>query len=204
MYCVEHNSQVRGESACIRISIRTILKNLQKFLAMPPAKKSSRAQPRHNPPIGPTALMNNLYFVLNIKTSNTAPQRGMLMNRFEQPDSVIQGISHTPITKYNSSRQEHEELSANELKEPGFYGDTMTMKSVWKDDSGAVVAKTKKTFKNTKGFFTIKQVAANIVKFEIKDRPKTKWFGGIDAHHVFFEGLRPNSRGDTYSVFWGS
>lgn len=154
--------------------------------------------------VGPTTSMNDLSFVLNIKTSNTVPQRGYLMNRFEKPDSNIQSISHSPIAKYNSSRRELEELSPSELKKPGFWGNTMTMKSVRRDDSGAVINRTRKTFKTSKEFFTVKQVVSNIVKFEIKDRPKTNWFGGIDAHHVFFEGLYRNSKTDTYSVNWGS
>lgn len=80
----------------------------------------------------------------------------------------------------------------------------MTMKTEWKDPRGTVVATTKKTFTTSKGYFTKKEVAASNVKFENKDRPKTKWFDGIDAHHVFFKGLHRNPRGSTYSVLWGS
>ena len=153
---------------------------------------------------GPTSGMNELSFGLVIKTSNTAPQQYMFLGRFEEPDSTILGISHSPITRYNRTRQEHEELTTDELKQPGFWGDTMTMKTKWKDPYGTVVATTRKTFTTKKGYFTKKEVAANIVKFEKKDRPKTKWFDGIDAHHVFFKGLHRNPRGSTYSVFWES
>ena len=169
---------------------------------MPSAKKSVSRKTKLS--VGPTTSMNDISFVLNIKTSNTVSQRGYLMNRFEKPDSVIQSISHSPIATYNTSRRELEELSPTELNKPGFWGETMTMKSVCKDDSGAVKKRTIKTFKTLKKFFTIKQVVSNIVKFEMKDRPKTNWFGGIDAHHVFFEGLYRNSKTDTYSVNWGS
>ena len=80
----------------------------------------------------------------------------------------------------------------------------MTMKTKWKDVHGTVVATTRKKFTTKKGYFTKKEVAANIVKFEKKHRRKTKWFDGIDAHHVFFKGLHRNPRESTYSVFWGS
>ena len=169
---------------------------------MPSATKSVIRKTKLS--VGPTTFMNDLSFVLNFKTSNTVPQRGYLMNRFEKPDSVIQSISHTPIAKYNTSRRELEELRPTELKKPGFQGDTMTIKSVYRDDSGAVIKRTMKTFKTSKKFFTIEQVVSNIVKFEMEDRPKTNWFGGIDAHHVFFEGIYRNSKTDTYSVNWGS
>ena len=51
--------------------------------------------------------------------------------------------------------------------------------------------------------FTVRDLIAAIEKTERETRPKGKWFGGIDVHHVFFEGL---SRGEdgTWSINWGS
>ena len=64
------------------------------------------------------------------------------------------------------------------------------------DKDGNVTGETKKTFRTTKGFFTIADVVNNICVFEMIDRPKSKWFGGIDAHHIFFENMsRAWSRG---------
>ena len=124
---------------------------------MSQSNKSKKLSSRPNPPVGPTRDMNNLCFVLLIKTSNTAPQCGVLLNRFEEANSILLGIKHTPITRYNKNIQEHEVLTKDELEQPGFWGDTMIMKS----------ENTKKTFRNSKGYFTIKEVAKKIVKFEI-------------------------------------
>jgi hypothetical protein len=37
----------------------------------------------------------------------------------------------------------------------------------------------------------------------LSHRPKTKWSGGIDCHHIFFEGLH-HVEGKGYRIFWGS
>ena len=52
-------------------------------------------------------------------------------------------------------------------------------------------------------FFTAQEMIDNIIVFERIDRPKTSWFGGVDCHHVYFEGLRPDEKG-SYHLFWGS
>lgn len=38
--------------------------------------------------------------------------------------------------------------------------------------------------------FTVADLLHAVVDFETKTRGHSKWFGGIDSHHVFFEGLR--------------
>ena len=52
--------------------------------------------------------------------------------------------------------------------------------------------------------FTVSEVVKAVEKFERVDRPKSKWFGGIDCHHVFFEGLCPNAEKNAFCIRWGS
>jgi hypothetical protein len=78
----------------------------------------------------------------------------------------------------------------------------MTLYNQWSDQDGNVTGETKKTFRNTKGFFTIAEVVKKICEFETIDRPKSKWFGGIDAHHVFYEGMSKKEKG--YTISYGS
>ena len=60
------------------------------------------------------------------------------------------------------------------------------------------------TFRNENGF-TVGQLFDAILKFELIDRPKTDWFGGIDVHHIFFEGLdEVEGKDNTYTISWGS
>ena len=66
----------------------------------------------------------------------------------------------------------------------------------------------KKRFTNKRGYFTIKEMVAIILRFERLVRSNKscpRWFGGIDCHNIFYGGMAPcgSTRG-TYAVFWGS
>ena len=53
------------------------------------------------------------------------------------------------------------------------------------------------------GWFTVDTLVNAIVEFEREARPRTRWFGGIDLHHIYFEGLTLQSDG-SYEIEWGS
>ena len=172
---------------------------------MPPrtihSKKRSGATKRSA--MGPTPKMQSVQFLLHIQTTNTSPQRGPLLNRFEEPDSEIKSIRVGPLGRYDRDLNENMALTAAEKKEPGFVGDKLTLDSKRHGRDGRIVTKTRKTYKTRKGFFTIAEVAKIVEKFEAIDRPKSRWFGGIDCHHIFFEGLYPTAT-DGFCVCWGS
>lgn len=154
---------------------------------------------------GPTEYMNNLNFVLNIATTKTAPQCGMLLNRFEEPDSKIIHLSVPSVGLYNNQSNECEEQTKDDLKRVGFYGSYVILYNERIDEAGNVTNTTKRTYTNKKGYFTVYEMIKNIVKFESVERPKSLWFGGVDCHHVFFEGIHSNSAlNGSYCVSWGS
>ena len=152
-----------------------------------------------------TKEMNKLCFTLDIETTNTAPQHGMLLNRFENPDSRIKSIKVGEVTYYNETTGDLVPYTKAELKTmPGYTADTMTFKSVWHDmDTNEITGTTIKTF-TQEGGFSCWDVIKCIKKFEKSDRPKTKWFGGIDCHHVFYEGIHFNNDNKTLGISWGS
>jgi len=55
-----------------------------------------------------------------------------------------------------------------------------------------------------KGGFSCLDVIKNIVSFEKSDRPNTKWFGGPDCHHIYYEGMRYDKETQYIRIFWGS
>lgn len=61
---------------------------------------------------------------------------------------------------------------------------------------------TRHTFVEPKGFFTLSEFMACVQLFETEDRPKSNWFGGVDRHHVFFDGVKQTQ--DGYRILWGS
>ncbi|MEU1429792.1 hypothetical protein ABZ412_22190 [Nocardia sp. NPDC005746] len=52
-------------------------------------------------------------------------------------------------------------------------------------------------------WFTVRDLVAAITETERRTRPQSQWFGGIDVHHVFFEGI-DQEEGGTWRIFWGS
>jgi hypothetical protein len=50
--------------------------------------------------------------------------------------------------------------------------------------------------------FTAGDLIVVIEESERQTRGNTEWFGGIDVHHVYFEGLVPDKNG--YTIYWGS
>ena len=130
----------------------------------------------------------------------------MLLNRFEQPDSEIKALHAGTLMRHGED--DLVDLTPEELAEPGFVGKTMILESSpyrpGGKDSGDDIGETRKTYNNEKGFFTVKEVVEAVEDFERLDRSKTKWFGGIDCHHGFWQGLVPNEKEDAYWISWGS
>jgi hypothetical protein len=155
---------------------------------------------------GPTKFMQGkkcVTFLLHIGTTNTAERHGMLLNRFEESDSKITSINHSEIQRFNKSRDDFDDLTEEQLAMPGFKGKKITFRNTWVQNK-KVVGKTTCKFTNTRGYFTVQEMVKNIVKFEKVDRPKSCWFGGVDCHHIFFEGIYKNKDDKTYGICWGS
>lgn len=152
-----------------------------------------------------TKAIKNLNFTLDIETTNTTPQRGMLLNRFEEPDSRIKKIRIKNVTHYDQDADECVILTKAQLKKmPGYTADTMTFKNTWiNDETNETTDSTCMTFKK-EGGFSCWEVIKNIKEFEKIDRPKSEWFGGVDCHHVFYEGIYFNPDGKTLGISWGS
>lgn len=49
----------------------------------------------------------------------------------------------------------------------------------------------------------IKTLIATVEK-DFRVDPKSYWYGGIDVHHVFFEGLHYDATKDAWEIHWGS
>jgi hypothetical protein len=54
-----------------------------------------------------------------------------------------------------------------------------------------------------KKHFTVKELVEVVEEWERIDRPRSNWFGGVDEHHIFFEGLKVDENNVAVSL-WGS
>jgi hypothetical protein len=51
--------------------------------------------------------------------------------------------------------------------------------------------------------FTVRELAAAVAETERQARGQSEWFGGIDVHHVYFEGISLDDDG-VWDIRWGS
>lgn len=51
--------------------------------------------------------------------------------------------------------------------------------------------------------FTVGELLAAVHAHEVQTRGKAEWFGKVDDHHVYFEGLHEEPDG-TFRISWGS
>jgi hypothetical protein len=51
--------------------------------------------------------------------------------------------------------------------------------------------------------FTVRELAAAVEETERQGRGDSQWLGGIDVHHVFFEGIEEDVDG-VWTICWGS
>ena len=162
---------------------------------------------------------NNISSTLQIETTRDSVRHGMLLNRFESTDSTINidSMEFSDFTFYDRESGEFNELTEEELNDVAFgdkqitleskryISDLSNMRSLEVDFSKVEMSDStimEFTAKNN-DYFTFQELLDNIITFEKIDRPKTKWFGGVDCHHVYFEGIHLSKTG-TYSVCWGS
>ena len=153
---------------------------------------------------GPTDAFNkNVFFTLDVITDKERVAMGPLLNRFECSDAKVVDIGGSDITKYDSELNDHILLTHEELDVPAFIGTEITFSNLWIDRNGNKVDESRMSFSNNTGYFTTKQMVDMVIAFEKVDRPKSSWFGGIDAHHVWFEGVKKDEDG-FYFIRWGS
>lgn len=51
--------------------------------------------------------------------------------------------------------------------------------------------------------FSVDELLAAVEETERQTRGGSEWFGGVDVHHAFFEGIYPREDG-TWGIAWGS
>ncbi len=52
-------------------------------------------------------------------------------------------------------------------------------------------------------WFTVRDLTAAIAETERSTRQQSQWYGGVDVHHIFFEGIHEGDDGD-WEIYWGS
>ena len=135
--------------------------------------------------------VSDLSFYLEITTSEPTQQIGSLYNTKESPTATIKSISSSTPLVWNG--EDFHPLQANELEAV-----------LIKKPSIEIINQVGKfTFKAPNGVcFTVQNTIDAIVEVESKVRGQMKWYGGVDTHHIDFEGSYDDE--GILTVYWGS
>jgi hypothetical protein len=124
-----------------------------------------------------------------------------LTKKPKQISKYLLNVSASPNAKIKSIRFRPEIFENDDLVKP-----------TKKDLANIVIKKSVITIKSDGGtaafdapngeYFTAGDLIKVIEKTERKTRKNIEWFGGIDVHHIFFEGLV--NFGKYYAIHWGS
>lgn len=139
---------------------------------------------------------DDIGFTLSIELDiPPAPMSRFLLNLQADKEAKLLDIKAKHIARWDNELEDHIEYSEEQQNTLVIY-DKDTIEFEVRDGS-------KKTYRFPSNRVTIKQFVDAIVDFEKFQRPKYEWFGGIDCHHIFYEGLFPTKDG-AYSISWGS
>lgn len=139
----------------------------------------------------PRELLNNFSTILRIEIE-TYQKHEKLLNKFVNPNEKIKNIYLTPISVYTNNKFRN--ATPEELATIVYPFNEITIRSF--GISNTIISKSDEGF-------TVGELFYNIIELEKIARPQSDWFDGIDAHHVYFEGLHRCSDG-SYEIFWGS
>jgi hypothetical protein len=136
-------------------------------------------------------LLENYSCTLIFDIEEEENENECLLNKFAVPDKPLKSpIKIKEIYKYGDDEFDPKELGKMYLADD----------KIKLYNSGVDIEKEY----YSSGGFSIKMLFNCIVDFENIVRPKYTWFGGIDIHHKFFEGLYYDKKNERYEIAWGS
>lgn len=139
--------------------------------------------------------LSDLSFSLDIKTSMPSEPIGNMLNEMVPSDASILAISIPTPSVMDGS--EYRNMTETELHEILFTTPSIRI---------TTATPSVKTFTadapNGK-WFSVADTLGAIADVETKVRPLMTWFGGVDCHHVYFEGEGDREKGDIL-LHWGS
>ena len=139
-------------------------------------------------------FFNSFSGVLDIELTDEAkPMKNLPGNLISGPNSKVTRVTLS-IELYNEEKDLFRALTNSELNSIAFKSEAIVIGS----ESGESVTHSAKNGKH----FTAKELISAIEQTELKTRGNTDWFGGVDVHHIFFEGLSCHQ--GVWVPFWGS
>ena len=140
-------------------------------------------------------FFNSLSGRLKIELSEPAERiTPNLENLKAPPGAEIRSMS-LDITYFEN--EELRELTTEEFDSVAFSQPSIRLRSVY--EGGPVIEHGAPNGE----FFTVRQLLAAVLDAERQIRGNSEWFGGVNVHHIYFEGIYPTKDGCWFAS-WGS
>jgi hypothetical protein len=142
-----------------------------------------------------TDLSANLYIKMNKPFRETAT-----VMDFAETGSKIESVELCVMGRHLDEYIEIDDMDESFFKEIGYNKPTIKVQSHASIEMGRVV---KHTAPNGK-CFTNEDLIKVVEETERQTRGDSEWFGGVDCHHVYFEGIHFDDDSDVGTICWGS
>jgi hypothetical protein len=139
-------------------------------------------------------FFNNLNVKLEIELDVPARPVGKLLNLRASPDARVVRLQ-LRAQVFNPATRESRALTPQELDSVAFRGSFIRLRN----EDGDVV----RHDAPNGSFFTVRELLAAVEETERRTREQSAWLGGVDVHHIFFEGIEP-VEDDVWEICWGS
>ncbi|OWK38522.1 hypothetical protein [Fimbriiglobus ruber] len=139
-------------------------------------------------------FFNSLSGRLEVELSVPAEPIGDLENLRAPADAQMVRLE-LRAEVFNRDTEDFRPLTPDELESVAFRGRSIQLRS---EDGEAVSHDAPNG-----SFFTVRELLQAVEETERRTRAQSEWFGGIDVHHVFFEGIHPGD-GGVWDIYWGS
>lgn len=140
-------------------------------------------------------FFNSLSGKLEIELDVPAKPLANLSNLRASPDARVVRLE-LRAEVFNPDTDQFRPLTPDELDAVAFRGGSIRLRS---EDGGEVVSHDAANG----SFFTVRELLRAVEETERRTRSQSEWLGGIDVHHVFFEGIELGD-GDVWEICWGS
>lgn len=139
-------------------------------------------------------FFNSLSGKLEIELDIPAEPGANLLNLRASPDARIVRLE-LRAEVYNCDTKGFRPLTPEELGAVAFRGSSIRLRS---EDGEAVSHEAPNG-----SYFTVRELLHAVEETERRTRSQSEWLGGVDVHHVFFEGVEPGEDG-VWEICWGS
>ena len=139
-------------------------------------------------------FFNSLSGQLEIELDTPAVPIGDLENVRAEEDAKIVRIK-MKAEVFIRETDEFRPLTTDEWASIAFRGGSIRLKS----EEGDAISHDAPNGKS----FTVRELLQAVEETERQTRAGSEWFGGVDVHHVFFEGIHADADG-VWEIYWGS